>query len=125
MSCRPILLVEDDADIRAMIAQLLELEGYRVRVSANGVDGLQILRGSEGDEKPGLILLDLMMPVMNGWQFRAEQARDPSLEEIPVVVMSGDGRVTEEAPTVRAASFLKKPVDLDVLLETINKYVLR
>ena len=71
MSCRPILLVEDDPDIRAMIAQLLELEGYRVRVSANGVDGLQILRGLEGEERPGLILLDLMMPVMNGWQFRA------------------------------------------------------
>jgi CheY-like chemotaxis protein len=125
MSCRPILLVEDDPDIRAMIAQLLELEGYRVRVSANGVDGLQILRGLEGEERPGLILLDLMMPVMNGWQFRAEQACDPALEEIPVVVMSGDGQVTEKGPPVRAASFLRKPVDLDVLLDTVRRHVLR
>ena len=121
---RPILLVEDDADIRGMIAQLLELEGYEVLVSANGMDGLQILREREGPARPGLILLDLMMPVMNGWQFRAEQARDPALDRIPVVVMSGDGRVTERAPQVRAASFLKKPVDLEVLLETIKKYVL-
>lgn len=125
MSARPILLIEDDADIRGMIAQLLELEGYRVEVCANGADALEVLRHCGREEKPGLILLDLMMPVMNGWQFRAEQARDPELDEIPVVVMSGDGRVTERAPPVRAASFLKKPVDLDVLLETIRRYALR
>ncbi len=125
MSGRPILLIEDDADIRGMISQLLELEGYRVEVCSNGADALEVLRDSEAADKPGLILLDLMMPVMNGWQFRAEQARDPELEEIPVVVMSGDGRVTDRAPPVRAASFLKKPVDLDVLLETIRRYALR
>ncbi len=124
MSGRPILLVEDDADIRGMISQLLELEGYRVEVCANGADALVVLRASAPGDMPGLILLDLMMPVMNGWQFRAEQALDPGLDEIPVVVMSGDGRVTERAPPVRAASFLKKPVDLDVLLETIRRYAL-
>jgi CheY-like chemotaxis protein len=116
---RPVMLVEDDSDIRAMISQLLELEGYQVLATSNGIDALEMLRGGQ---RPFLILLDLMMPVMNGWQFRAEQARDETIAGIPVVVMSGDGRAAEKTEQVRAAAFLKKPIDLDLLLATVERF---
>jgi two-component system response regulator MprA len=113
------MLVEDDADIRAMISMLLELEGYRVVASSNGNDALRMLRDGE---RPCLILLDLMMPVMNGWQFRAEQARDPAIARIPVVIISGDGHAVEGAASARAAGYLKKPIDLDTLLRTVQRF---
>jgi len=119
---KPVMLVEDDPDIRAMISQLLELEGYRVVTSANGKEALAALH-SEGD-RPGLILLDLMMPVMNGWQFREEQARDPAIASIPVVVISGDGGCGVcEGVEIEANGYLKKPIDLEVLLSTVQRFV--
>lgn len=116
---RPVMLVEDDPDIRAMVTQLLELEGYRVVCTANGEDALEALRRGA---RPFLILLDLMMPVMNGWQFRAEQARDQSLARFPVVVISGDGRGVDRTSPVRPTAFLKKPIDLEVLLATVERF---
>ncbi len=116
---REVLLVEDDADIRAMIGQLLELEGYPVFATGNGIEALEHLRAGA---RPGLILLDLMMPVMNGWQFRAEQSRDPVLAAIPVVVISGDVRASERAGSIRVEGYLKKPLDLTVLLGVVAKY---
>jgi CheY-like chemotaxis protein len=114
-----VMLVEDDADIRAMISMLLELEGYRVVATSNGNDALQLLR--EG-ERPGVILLDLMMPVMNGWQFREQQARDPAIAGIPVVIISGDGRAPEQSSVIDVAGFLKKPIDLELLLATVQRF---
>ena len=114
----PVMLVEDDPDIRAMVSQLLELEGWRVLSFANGTHALQALKAGE---RPRLILLDLMMPNMNGWQFRAEQMRDPALAAIPVVVLSGDVRGADPG-SVRADGYLKKPIDLDVLLATVRRY---
>jgi CheY-like chemotaxis protein len=72
---------------------------------------------------PDLILVDLMMPVMNGWQFRAEQMRDPSISGIPAVVISGGDRVAEHTKALGAADYLRKPIDLDVLLATVQRYV--
>ncbi len=112
------MLVEDDTDIRAMVSQLLELEGWRVLSFDDGHDALQALRAGE---RPCLILLDLMMPKMNGWQFRAEQVRDPELAQVPVVVLSGDARGADPG-SVRADGYLKKPIDLDVLLATVRRY---
>ncbi len=117
----PVMLVEDDPDIRAMISQLLELEGYRVVAFANGVEALRELRAGLS---PAVILLDLMMPVMNGWQFRAEQTQDPRLAAIPVVVISGDGRVSDKSPQVEADGYLRKPIDLDVLLAAVARFAL-
>lgn len=116
---RPVMLVEDDLDIRGMITMLLELEGYRVLATSDGHDALRMLR--EG-ERPCVILLDLMMPLMNGWQFRDEQTRDPALAEIPVVVISGDGRGAEKSESIHAAGYLKKPIDLETLLATIERF---
>lgn len=118
MSRAVVMLVEDDPDIRAMVSQLLELEGYSVRAFGNGHEALDALRRGE---RPSLILLDLMMPKMNGWQFRAEQMREPALTSIPVIVLSGDVRGADPG-SVRADGYLKKPIDLDVLLAAVRRF---
>jgi CheY-like chemotaxis protein len=113
----PILIVEDDADLREMMAQLLTLEGFRAETVANGRDALEYLR--RGDP-PDLILLDLMMPVMDGWEFRRQQREDPALANVPVVVLSAldQARVADLGGT----AFLKKPLDFDRLLELVRQH---
>lgn len=114
-----ILVVEDDFDIRDTLAQILEAEGYAVSGAANGAEALQVLAN---ESAPALILLDLMMPVMNGWQFRTEQLKDPALAEIPVVVISADAGVGQKAAAIGAADSLKKPVPLETLLDVVSRY---
>ncbi len=115
----PLLVVEDDYDIRYALALVLESEGFTVVGAANGQEGLERLRSGE---RPCLILLDLMMPTMDGWQFRAQQAGDPALGSIPVVVISADGKVPQKAAALGAAAYLKKPIDFDALIETVRRY---
>jgi CheY-like chemotaxis protein len=113
----PVLIVEDDADLREMMAQLLALEGYDAAIAANGRDALDYLRRGA---TPRLILLDLMMPVMDGWEFRREQQRDPAIASVPVVVLSALDR--GRANDVIADDFLKKPLDFDRLLHLVRSY---
>jgi two-component system, chemotaxis family, chemotaxis protein CheY len=113
----PVLIVEDDVELRAMMAQLLTLEGFVATAVANGREALEYLR--KGD-RPDIILLDLMMPVMDGWEFRRKQQSDPTLATVPVVVLSAlDHR---RAAEVDAVAFLKKPLDFDRLLELVRRY---
>ena len=114
-----VMVVDDDPDILEVTRFVLENAGYRVATAANGADALASLRGRE---KPGLILLDLMMPVMNGWQFRAEQMRDPELASVPVVVITGAGNAAARAAPAGVAGLLEKPVDLDTLLSAVGRY---
>lgn len=114
-----VLVVDDDFDIRTMLGLTLELEGYTVELAAHGGDALDRLRA---DPHAQIILLDLRMPVMNGWQFREAQRGDPSIADIPVVVLSGDGDVAKETTSIGASSFLKKPVDLDELVRKVSAY---
>lgn len=116
---RVVFVVEDDADIRDMIREILELEGYSVRTASDGAKALEQIRLGEA---PRLILLDLMMPGMNGWEFRSAQLDDPRLAKIPVIVLSGDGTVAAKAGNMNAAGYLKKPVDLSTLLETVSRF---
>lgn len=111
-----VLIVEDDRDTREMLGRFLELEGFDVRTAANGKSALDALRGDAGDAS--VIVLDLMMPVMDGWQFRQHQARDPRLADIPVVVVTAAGP-RDAIPPIDAHGWISKPVDLDRLLETI------
>jgi len=113
------MVVEDDFDIRDTLAQILEAEGYSVSGAANGAEALEVL---EKGATPALILLDLMMPVMNGWQFRAEQLKRPELADIPVVVISADAGVGKKAEAIGAADSLKKPVPLETLLDVVSRY---
>ena len=113
----PILIVEDDADLREMMAQLLTLEGYRAETVANGRDALEYLR--QGD-RPDLILLDLMMPIMDGWEFRRRQREDPELATVPVVVLSALDQT--RAADLGGTAFLKKPLDFDRLLQLVRQH---
>jgi CheY-like chemotaxis protein len=114
-----ILLVEDDTAIRETIAELLCDEGYRVTSAANGAEALELLEASDA---PSLILLDLMMPVMNGWELQRALHRDPRLSSIPVVVISASRDAEPRLPT-DAAAFLAKPFDAGRLLDTVGRLV--
>ncbi|HEX4446364.1 MAG TPA: response regulator [Polyangiaceae bacterium] len=115
-SGRSLLVIEDDSDIREALDGLLSMEGFRVTGCSNGREALEWLRISP---KPDLILLDLMMPVMDGWQFRVAQKDDPELATIPVLALSADS--TAKAAAIDAEAYLKKPVDYDTLIATIDR----
>jgi CheY-like chemotaxis protein len=100
---------------------VLVWEGHRVVGAANGREALERLRAMP---RPSLILLDLMMPEMNGAQFRAEQLRDPALASIPVVVVSADAAAEEKAAALGAVACLRKPVDIDDLLDEVKRRAL-
>jgi len=104
-----ILIVDDDAEFRAVLRQVLEDEGCAVSEAADGRAALDVLRGTA---LPHLILLDLMMPVMNGWDFHAEVQKDPSLAGIPVAVLSAVGQMRPFG----LMHELHKPIDLPNLL---------
>lgn len=117
MDVARVLVVEDDPDTREMLCRFLELEGYQVESAANGRQALERL--TAGGETC-VIVLDLMMPVMDGWQFRQEQVRRADLAKIPVIVVSAAGR--ERIERIDADEVLAKPVDLDHLLERVSAY---
>jgi CheY-like chemotaxis protein len=100
-----ILLVEDEPEVREVITAVLETEGYRVRSASNGLEALDILRGGL---RPCMIVLDLMMPVMDGWQFRAEQLCDPELLKIPTIVYSALGHIDEAVEKLNVAGGFQK-----------------
>jgi DNA-binding response OmpR family regulator len=112
-----VFIVEDDLDTREMLGRFLEMEGYQVETAANGKLALERLY--EGT-RACVILLDLMMPVMDGWQFRREQVRDAALANIPVIVVSAAGR--DRIDKIEANAYLSKPVDLDELLARVTEY---
>ncbi len=115
-SDRTLLVVEDDEDIRETLVSLLSMEGFHVAGCSNGHEALAWLRASP---KPDLILLDLRMPIMDGWQFRVAQKGDPQLASIPAIALSADS--TPKAAAIDAEAYLKKPVDYDTLLDTIDR----
>src|SRR5512142_2938239 len=100
-AARRVLIVEDDVDIRETLGELLATAGYETAGAANGLDGLAAARRAP----PDLIVLDLMMPVMDGWEFRSAQRRDPALASIPVIVISASA----PAAAIDADTYLEKP----------------
>ena len=112
-----ILVVEDDHDIRVSVRSLLEDEGYEVLSVTNGVAALSTLEHL--DELPGLIILDLMLPVMDGWQLAERLRQKPRLAAIPIVIMSA---YDDPPAPVGARAFVKKPVDLDALLRAVSTH---
>jgi|SRR5450432_862145 len=115
-----ILLIEDDRDICEIVGQVLADEGYTTVAVSNGAEGLAHLRATA--EPPSVILLDLMLPVMDAWQFRAEQRADAKLAGIPVVIFSANPMVRQHAESLGAAAVIRKPPDLDELLDIIDRF---
>ena len=118
-SGKSILVIEDDAATRDAVSLALEDEGYSVTGVTNGQEALQHLRRTA---PPNLILLDLMMPVIDGWEFRRQQVQDPALQSIPVIVVSAHAGVPQKAAALGAAEYLSKPIDFDKLLEAVQRY---
>jgi len=114
-----VLIVEDNADLCETLARFLEELGYPVVTAANGREALSHLQNAS---LPGLILLDLIMPVMNGWVFRAEQRQDPILAAVPLVVISGADDLQRQAAALSAIACLGKPIDLNELLPLVAHY---
>jgi CheY-like chemotaxis protein len=114
-----VLVVDDDADIRDSIGDILELRGYSVERAANGREALERLRSGP---LPCVILLDLMMPVLNGWEFRAQQTSDETLAKVPVVVISGDGSADQKAASIGVAEYLRKPLELSAILDVVKRH---
>jgi CheY-like chemotaxis protein len=115
-----ILVVDDDEDIRLTLQQILEEQGYPSLIAANGAEALEVIHRER--RRPRLVLLDLMMPVMDGPRFQAKLAEDPGLAAVPVVVISA-GATPQRQAGVHAAGYLSKPVDLRTLMGTIRSLV--
>jgi len=116
---KPVLIVDDDHDMRATLSDVLEGEGYDVLVAGNGLQALQQLRANT---RPGLILLDWMMPICDGPEFRRQQKADAAIADVPVAVLTADTRLTDKTTAIDAVDYLHKPVELDRLLELIERY---
>jgi CheY-like chemotaxis protein len=114
---RRVLVVDDDRSIQGFLAEALADEGYEVRTAANGREAVAILRGW----RPDLILLDLMMPEMDGWAFRAEQRTMPNAADVPVIVLSAARDLSTKAHDLTPARVFAKPFDLAALLGAIER----
>ena len=110
-----LFLIEDEPDIRDSLKEILEGEGYEVCTAANGAEALRTL---ETMPAPQLILLDLLMPVMNGTEFLKEQGKRPAIAGVPVVVLSADA---SRKPVEGVTLHVRKPIDLGELLEVVRK----
>lgn len=115
---RTVLIVEDEHDSRELLASLVGICGYEVEVARDGLEALDVL----GRVYPCVVLLDLMMPRMNGWELRARMLANPSLAGIPVVVLSGIADIEASVGELDAQAAFSKPVDPDRLLDTIQQY---
>lgn len=109
-----VLIVDDDNDIRDVLTEALTDAGYETRCAANGTLAIADMRG----QRPCLVLLDLMMPPLDGWAVVAAMKADPALAGVPVCVLSA---VAERAP-VGASCVLRKPASLDALLAVVERY---
>jgi CheY-like chemotaxis protein len=116
---RSLLIVEDEVDLRETLAEILRCHGFEPATAGSGAEAIEALRKGEA---PRVILLDLMMPGMSGWEFRDVQLRDPELASIPVVLVSGVSDLAEAAAATRAAAFLSKPLDIEVLIDVLARY---
>jgi CheY-like chemotaxis protein len=114
-----IMVVEDDPDLRADLAELFRDEGYDV-VTAR--EGGEALRWMQSALRPGLIVLDLLMTPMTGWEFRSRQLEDPVLASVPVIILSGVSDVPRHAARLDVSDYFGKPIEVDRLLQTVQRH---
>jgi CheY-like chemotaxis protein len=119
-----VLIVEDDADTREMVATLLSMEGFHVVGAEDGLEALHLLRTvrHRAPDVPCLVLLDLSMPRLSGLEFRRAQLGDPAVAAVPVAIMSGAIDAEERAQMLGAVATLVKPIDCEVLLQVVRRY---
>ncbi|HTN88746.1 MAG TPA: response regulator [Sorangium sp.] len=116
MHIKTVLIIDDEEGIRETLRMTLELEGYEVHTAEHGRAALEAL---EGTLRPGVILVDLMMPIMNGWEFIAAVMQDRRFSTIPILVLTA---FPDRAGALPARSVLSKPISLDALLDVVHHY---
>lgn len=116
-----LLIIDDALEMHSLLRTLLSEEGYVVHCVSNGQAALRYLRSAE--ELPGLIFLDLMMPIMDGYEFREAQLSDPRLANTPVVIITADGHIESKKSKINAVDSIRKPIDVDVMLQVIARYL--
>ena len=115
------LIVEDAPDLRALLKELFEGDGFTIQTATNGLEALNFLKAAH--DLPSFILLDLMMPVMDGFEFRLEQEKDPRLSSIPVFVMTADSHFESKTTKIGANGYVKKPIEnIESMLKTARQY---
>ena len=115
-----VLVIDDNEELCEVVGDYLSLKGHDVRCAANGDDGLRSLANVE--PRPEVILLDLQMPVLDGWGFLLELHKRPGLCDIPVVVMSAFSDVADRAKKLGAVAVVRKPVEPQALLRLVDHY---
>jgi CheY-like chemotaxis protein len=115
---RSVLVVDDDRDIRETLAEILADEGYVVHTARNGSEGLELV----ASQRPGLVLLDLFMPIMDGAEFRRRQLGDPAIASVPVVVISAAAGLERKVASLGLAGWLEKPIHIDALFAIVGRY---
>jgi len=116
---KPVLIVEDAKDIRDSISASLSMIGIKSVHASHGQEALDLLSKMD---PPALILLDIMMPVMDGWEFREHQQKDARIADVPVVVLTADGSAKEKAIKMGASLGVKKPLDLSTLFGIVKAH---
>ena len=117
---KKVFLIEDDEDIRMVVEEILTLEGFQVTIARDGQEALEIVRAGF---RPDLMLLDLMMPRMDGFGFRANSVREfPEFAKIPLIIMSADGKLDEKVVQARGQAYMRKPMDLDELVRLVRRF---
>ena len=118
MTSRPlVMIIDDDRDVAEAIADALEDEGYGTAIAGHGAEALAVIANGA---RPQLLILDLMMPVMDGWEFRT-RLEERGMGAIPVIVCTADGHASEKVAKLAAAGHLRKPPTLSALLELVQK----
>ena len=119
MAAERILIIDDDEDVRDFLCQALQDEGYEVSTAADGLTALELL----GQVRPQLILLDALMPMMDGWDFMVARSHHPQQARVPVIALSAVGNAAESLRRVGADDYLAKPFELEDLLALIAKHL--
>lgn len=120
LSHKQVLIVEDDRAISDALSKLLVSEGYNVSVAYNGEEGIQILNQSKSS--PCLILLDLMMPLKDGFKFREEQLQLADHKTVPVVIMTASENINSKTERLHVQDYIRKPVDISTYLNVVKRY---
>ena len=118
---KTVLIIEDDQAIGESLELLFSSRGFDVLHAENGDDALTILRHRAA--LPSLLLLDIVMPVMDGWAFRSHQTQDPRLAPIPVIVMTASGNAAQKAASMAAQGWIEKPIDVARLMNQVDALV--
>lgn len=114
----PVLIVEDDPDLRFVHSEILSQEGYPVLTAADGIEAIELV---ERNGPPAVLLLDLRMPRMNGWDLAARLRQHPVWRRIPIIVVAAHYRISDEAAAIGARAWLHKPVNMDDLIGVVQR----